>query len=263
MKNRHRDEDWNIMRQYCDTTRRARGRAVGSSARASGFTLAELLISIGILGVGLTMSAALFPAGLEANKNSANDLLGTMICQNGLAMAKARVTTLHLPTIDCVELHRIDGLFTSAELKYPYGSDGNTAFFVLGRQIITGKNEYDLTVIAYQKHRDGGAVVLKDAQGDAYVSSTGVRQFTFDEGEGYAEVGRTIVIVGAVSTTAAGAYSSGSARIVSMNGKIATLDRALSGSNDRSLKVKIVYQEGVPTTPVMAVMSAHTSLPLK
>jgi len=250
------------MRQYCDTTRRARGRAVGSSARASGFTLAELLISIGILGVGLTMSAALFPAGLEANKHSADDLVGTIICQNGLAMAKARVTTLHVPTTDCVELHEIGTLFSPAELKYPSGSDGNTAFFVLGRQIMTGKNEYDLTVIAYERHPDGGAVVMKDADGNAYTSA-GAGQFSFKNGEAYAEVGRTIVITGTTVSSSPVALNSGSARIVSMTGNVATLDKLLCSTNARNLRVKIVYQEDVPTTPVMAVMSAHTSIPLK
>ena len=35
-----------------------------------GFSLAELLIAIWVLGVGLAMVAALFPAGMKANEHS-------------------------------------------------------------------------------------------------------------------------------------------------------------------------------------------------
>jgi len=252
-ENRHGDEDRNTMRDYRDKTRRQGGKAKGSAARASGFTLAELLISIGILGVGLTMSAALFPAGLGANKDSANDLLGTMICQNGLAVAKSRLKAFHVTGTAYTLLNDSPQVFTAAEMQYPYGSNKGTGFYVFGRQIQAEKNEYELMVIAFQKHPSGGDVVLKPATGTAYTRS-GTGQFDFKNGgEKYAQVGATMILTGG--------SSSGSARIVSLGGKTAVLDNPISSRTTRNAEVKILYQEGVPISPILGVMSARTSLP--
>jgi len=59
-----------------------------------GFSLTELMIAIGILAVGLAMAGALFPAGLQANRRSVRDITGSIICENGLAIAKARWASL-------------------------------------------------------------------------------------------------------------------------------------------------------------------------
>lgn len=56
-----------------------------------GFSLVEVILAISILGVGMTMVAALFPAALKENESSVNDVLGSLICQNGLAVTRAKV----------------------------------------------------------------------------------------------------------------------------------------------------------------------------
>lgn len=64
----------------------------------AGFSLAELLFAIGILGVGMIMAAGLFAAGLRQNKSSTDDVLGTIICKNAGAILQARVTKLEMDT---------------------------------------------------------------------------------------------------------------------------------------------------------------------
>jgi prepilin-type N-terminal cleavage/methylation domain-containing protein len=58
---------------------------------AKGYSLIELMIAIGIMGVGLVMAAALFPAGIRETELSRNDTLGTMIADNGVALLKAKL----------------------------------------------------------------------------------------------------------------------------------------------------------------------------
>ena len=48
------------------------------------------MIAIGILLVGLVMAASLFPAAMEINRRSVRDILGAIICENGIALTKAR-----------------------------------------------------------------------------------------------------------------------------------------------------------------------------
>ena len=58
----------------------------------AGFSLIELLISMGILVVGLVMAGTLFPAAIKQTGRSVDDTIGTIICQNALAVAKAKLT---------------------------------------------------------------------------------------------------------------------------------------------------------------------------
>lgn len=62
--------------------------------RGRGFSLTELMISIGILAVGMVMVGSLFPAAMQANRRSVNNVLGSIICENGLSIAKARWASL-------------------------------------------------------------------------------------------------------------------------------------------------------------------------
>ncbi len=62
----------------------------GGKRGVGGFSLAELMIALGILAVGLSMAGALFPAAIKANQNSTRSVIGSIICENGLAVGKAR-----------------------------------------------------------------------------------------------------------------------------------------------------------------------------
>lgn len=235
---RNRDKARRPGARTCDAT----GRRTAAGGRA-GFTLAELLISIGILGVGLTMSAALFPAGLAANKNSANDLIGTLICGNALTLGQAQLTRTAVTGtayVDC------SSAFTTEHRQYPMDSGNETGFFIIARQLQANRNDYQVMAIAYRRHPDGGTVSLKTATGTA--GTTGdVGTFAFSNAAD-AQVGSPVIL--------RDAGANGYARIVSMDGNTATLDHPLSGSGS----VYLVHQQNMPASPAMAAMAIRTPL---
>ncbi|MHC4429150.1 MAG: hypothetical protein ACYS0D_11215 [Planctomycetota bacterium] len=59
------------------------------SSRA--FSLAELLLAIFILGIGIIAVAALFPAGIAQQRQSADDLVGPVVANNALALLRSRL----------------------------------------------------------------------------------------------------------------------------------------------------------------------------
>jgi len=153
-------------------------RGCGGRARR-GFSLTELMISIGILAVGLTMAGALFPAALQASRESLKDVLGSIICENGLAIAKARwasltddefladgsaLTKFRDATIRGEELMVLadDGddhpnFLTSAELAYPLGDETSKLGFVLMMRPLDDDNDpgtfegYQLVATSYRR----------------------------------------------------------------------------------------------------------------
>lgn len=217
----------------------------GPSAPRGGFTLAELLIAIGILGVGLTMAAALFPVGIEANRNSANDLMGTLVCENGLALAKA---TLRRSQVDQ------DGQFRQcaidpANQQYPIDAESYMGFFVLARTVNYAVNDYELLVVSYRRHPEGGNVTLRQAEGTSSTDGdTGTGYFNFSDSR-YAQVGSPIMV--------RDAHYISRAKIVALNEKNATLDVPLKPGG---VSVYVVHQEDVPRSPGMRAMSIRTSL---
>lgn len=65
----------------------------GHSRWRRGFSLPELMISIGILAIGLAMVAAVFPAAIAMNRRSVKSVIGTIIAEDGLALAKAAMAS--------------------------------------------------------------------------------------------------------------------------------------------------------------------------
>ena len=55
----------------------------------SGFSLIEVLLSVGILGVGMSMVAAIFPVAAREAQDSSNAELGSIMCDNALGIVKA------------------------------------------------------------------------------------------------------------------------------------------------------------------------------
>ncbi len=100
----------------------------------AGFSLIELLISMGIMVVGLVMAGTLFPAAIKQTSRSVDDTIGTIICQNALAVAMAKLTHTDVDTaIDAAAIAATvpvwpnfvnvtwpaTPLITEAELAYP------------------------------------------------------------------------------------------------------------------------------------------------
>lgn len=134
-----------------------------------GYSLAELVLALGVLAIGMTMAAALFPTAIKLNEQSNRDSVGTLIAANGLAIAKAmllgsQVTDPNLAII-------ADGNHTSAiplNLQYyTYDpNDPNTwpptrGFLVLGRPL---NGTYQLVIVSYDMYSPGNTVTAKLVQ---------------------------------------------------------------------------------------------------
>lgn len=152
-------------------------------ARPRGFSLVELMISIGILGVGLAMAAALFPAAIIENQQSANDILGTIMCENALAVVKAKIKANDPNLTDLIPLASdpiadanfvciTGGLLTEVDLAYPAPGDPNDpsddpndwigtipdrrpstrrGCVVLARRMKADENDFQIVVVAFRK----------------------------------------------------------------------------------------------------------------
>ena len=245
------------MIRECDKARRTKGGNSGICGQMAGpskpvcgrrgFTLAELLIAIGILGVGLTMSAALFPAGLAANKNSADDLLGTLICQNGLALAKMTLRSGDLTVPG--SFVDLSSRFQPADLQYPAGGTSSMGFLVIGRKVQANKNDHQVMVIAYRKHPGGGSVTLRDVTGTAIPKGT-VGQFTFSTGSQYVQVGSPLFFKSQTTV--------GYATILSKDGSVATIDVPMGPA--RNIEAIVIHQEDVEISPIIGMVGVRTAL---
>ena len=246
------------------TDSRPRAAQHSRAPGARGFSLAELLIAIWILGVGLAMVAALFPAGMKANEHSIRNTIGTLICENGQAVAKALLT--HPLTIDGDEVDETSlkwcndiALLAEEYLQYPIkvdsgADDSRQGFVVLARRATAGENDYQLVIVSYRRSPAKGevkvlskAALIQEEEGGFTIEFPPVEQ------EGVQA--ESFVIL---------ANDGASARITELvedpdnpDSLIGTLDRPLP----TGLQVLFVIQEdGAPISPAMAIMSTRTPL---
>lgn len=175
------------------TTRRRFARA----RRA--FTLTELLIAIGIMGVGLTMVSALFPAAAKETANSTYDIIGSIVCHNAVGTIKARLTyplktsggaTIAPPTLVLITPDSTptpaDVQVAAGDMMYPMLRTGEPAttrgWMGFVRQI--GGNDYQFVVVSYQKEAAAdtveahllaglGNTCAVDLDGRAYITAPG------------------------------------------------------------------------------------------
>lgn len=125
-------------------------------ARRPGFSLAELMIALGIMGIGLVMAAALFPAAIKQHRRSSRDVLGMIICQNGVAIARK---TLTHPLKDKAgasvgtEIADCTSTIPEASRGYPIDeANPRRGFLLMARRksdTAGHENDYVLAVIAY------------------------------------------------------------------------------------------------------------------
>lgn len=162
------------------------GAPVGRARASCAFTLVEVLIAIAILGVGITMAAALFPTAIKQNQRSANDTIGMIVAKNALAVVKAKVTATAATLADNFQdigTAPLD-LLTEADLTYPVPRQPADAFngdppgepndwwddsgqdrplalrgaIVLGRQMTPGANDYQLVIVSFAKQRSANTI---------------------------------------------------------------------------------------------------------
>ncbi len=140
------------------------------SAGGGGFTLSELMIALGIIAYGLTMSAGLFAAAMQYNNQSFRNVVGTIICENGASVA---ITALRHnpgnPIGGSDELEDVTDELKPAERTYPadsIDSDGSPTspygYCVLARHV-GDENDYQLTVVSYKLNSTDNTVEMKQA----------------------------------------------------------------------------------------------------
>ena len=134
-----------------------------------GFTLAEILIALGILAIGMSMVAAIFPAAMVLNRQSQNSTLGTIICENGLVMTEM-VLTADLVDSEKLEIYadRNHGdLLSATQQLYPVDPENldkvRTGFVVMARQIRGDKvppGVFQIITVAYRVRKPGNTAEL-------------------------------------------------------------------------------------------------------
>jgi len=147
-----------------------RARHIGRRNRARrAFSLIELLLALGILAIGLSMAAALFPAAIRLNEQSGQDSIGTIVAENGLAVAQ---TMLHNSAINqtagslvCVVDESMASPPIDRELQhYLYDPSAPGAatrgFVVLGRRLDTAdpSGPVQLVIVSYNKQSSANIV---------------------------------------------------------------------------------------------------------
>lgn len=236
---------------------------------ARGLTLAEVLISVVIFGIGLTMVAGIFPAALKLNRRSTDDVIGTLIGQNALSVAQVRLTHQQLVDEGIDEnMTRLDDmtiggqtLISERDRTYPRPQDSSEestmGWLLLGRKINSDDdedNDYLLVAVAYRKRETVNTVeaieeTLVKIEDYEDVSKADFGDTLPDEvqqnGVIILQNGRHAYMVGLDRATGE-----------------AVLDRRLP--EDNNLDVWLVYEKAdesvTRNSPVMAVVIGRTAL---
>ena len=249
------------------------GAPVGRARALRAFTLVEVLIAIGILGVGITMAAALFPTAIKQNQRSANDTIGMIVAKNALAVVKARLTAATAVSISSPTLEPVTEL-TEADLTYPVPREPRLNFpgdwdgvplrpvalrgaVVLGRQI-AGVNDFQLVIVSFAKQHSANTI---EAVGP--VNATIVQQPTWDWAElrvtGSADERASLQRGGVVIFGDDGAFAR--IRAVQPGSGVAVLDRKfdnddLAGLNAQDIWLIVERYDTPPAAPAPDVVGA-------
>lgn len=200
----------------------------------SGFTLVELMFAVMIIGIGLTMVAAAFPAGVEMNQSSTANVIGMMAARNGLALAKARLT--HPLSGVGSNLQDITDRFGEKDLTYPIADDSDQADDRLsGWRIFArrygDRNDYLLVIVAYTKSKTKDEISVTRLSGSVEEGQT-----KFSSSELHADMLNAAVI----------GPDGGWARIDEVDpGDAARLSRRLRDDEDVS-DPYVVHEDGEP-----------------
>lgn len=213
---------------------------------SAGFSLAELMIAIAILAVGMTMIASLLPMAIGEVSDSRRNTLGRIICRNALALAAVRVRAGDVTDTDLQVLadESSTTILPLDRQHYPQGSDGTTGFVLLGRKM-TDCGDYQLLSIAYRK-MSGGVVTVRSTA--CSVAPGGVEV----TGASGLRVGSPLI----------DAETGGFARIVSINPAATEglLDRPISPTRAVSSALLVVESGCDVLSPAIATMTTRTGL---
>jgi len=245
--------------------------AIQQRGKAAGFSLIEILIAIGILGVCLPMAAALFATAIKENEGSYENSMGSLICDNGLAIIKTKLKASDIPSTPVAP-----PFFTPLSVGATYSMYASTkdkGFLAMGLQITPNDNDYGIIVISYTKKGDDTDIVtlqhISTAKIDAYVGSTtsykGYSTLSVDPADQkYLQVGSPVVL-----DYVAGNQPGLTATIIRIEGTTAVLDHKFVEGTGTG-HVWVVY-EGTPDlpnppkpigleSPALSIISVRTSL---
>lgn len=227
-----------------------------------GFSLAELMIAIGIMGIGLTMAASLFPAAIREHSRSASNVLGMIMTENALETARAALqyplkdsggAAVGTSMADCTKTITPAGC-----LRYPIVDENTTAkrgCLVMGRQKTVNKNDYILLIIGYVLSKDTNTAVLM--QVTATVTKNTKK---FDISSAIPDPKDRLKVIGSPVVAPNGSFS----KIVGITGNEAILSHKFSVTDDVTNPWIVVEKSGGilagTRSPAMGVTSTRTAL---
>ena len=140
------------------------GRRAGRG-RAGGFTLAEIMIAMGILAVGMGMIAAALHAGISVHVRTMDDIMRQLIADNALAIVQAQVRhsnyngiTKDYKLVNTTHFGPTDLRYPTQESKTPYGAAVFMKKRVIDEAAGTYANDYEVLVIPYTLVGSTGSV---------------------------------------------------------------------------------------------------------
>ena len=239
------------------------GNSTGMSGGRAAFSLVEVMIAIGILGIGMTMIAAIFPAAIRENEISTNSTLGKIICENGLTLGRLALTAdvgnngtaSSDPAIpsevysDMLKVFANEGKTDVLDIgaqHYPYGeNESRLGFVLLARKANKG---YQLVTVAYRKAEAAGTVTAKSIT--CKVISTTITNASGAE----LRVGSPLIdrITGKYATIVA----------TNPDGTTGTLDQLIGTAGTSGYYVIIETKQGQvgKRSPAIATIATHTGL---
>jgi len=133
--------------------------------KKQGFTLAEILVALGVLAIGMSMVAAIFPAAMVLNRRSQNSTLGTIICENAMALAEMALTAQNVESASGNLLtvyadSRNEAYLSRIKQRYPTESaePTRTGFVLMAREVPDAAGVFQLITVAYRKKEASNTV---------------------------------------------------------------------------------------------------------
>jgi len=222
------------------------------------------MISIGVLGVGLGMVMMLFPAAMKEAGRSNENLLGSIICQNGLAMVKTTLRHGGPGTPAGTTLQQISSPLREGDFRYPW-NDLNSShdFAAFGKRVEKHQNDYQFLVLAYGKSEPENEMKMSTVVGlfmPPGLSDPDATKIMF-----FPTAFCPLPAAGSNLIIPTG-DSFESAVIESISGMTAVLDRRLVTLEGASTQMTVLVEwdlttnEIVPGNPIMYQMLARTAL---
>jgi prepilin-type N-terminal cleavage/methylation domain-containing protein len=248
------------------TCQRQRGRR--------GFTLTELMLAILVLGISLSMAAALFSAAAAESNTSLRRIMGTVIAENGLSIARAKLkydaannqvyteddksdaVAIGTTMTDITDSSGTDLL--GLDKYYTRSSDGAAnlgyGLKVLAMQVTASENDFLLVALPY-KLADGPSGSHSNV-GLGTISASFSEEGGTSQGRQTAQMGGANANVkryAAVVNQATGEYT----EVVGLeaSGSEATVTHAITDGS-----CYVLYESGKRVSPSLGALSTRTAL---